>query len=57
MEKLELVVQGVTSLMDFSIPWSKLDGVGSSHFSKLFSTQSIMASPFLQVGLDLKYII
>ena len=57
MEKLELVVQGVTSLIDFSIPWSKLDGVGSSHFSKLFSTQSIMASPFLQVGIDLKYII
>ena len=47
-ETAALVLQGVTDLMEVRRPCNKLEGVGSSHVSKLFSSQSIMASPFLK---------
>ena len=43
-----LTEQGVTSLMERRRPCRRLEGVGSLHFSRDFSTQSIMASPFLE---------
>ena len=46
-EVAALTEHGVTSLMDCSRPCRRFDGVGSLHFSRDFSTQSMMASPFL----------
>ena len=42
------MVQGVTSLMDWSRPWTRLAGVGSGHLVRLLSTHIMIASPFLQ---------
>ena len=46
-EVAALTEQGVTSLMERRRPWRRLEGVGSLHFSRDCSTQSMIASPFL----------
>ena len=47
--KAPLVVQGVTSLMAWRRPWTRLAGVGSGHLVRLLSTHIMIASPFLQL--------
>ena len=48
-EVAALTEQGVTSLMVCRRPCRRLEGVGSLQFNKVFSTQSMMASPFLKM--------
>ena len=48
-----LAVQGVASCIALSMPWRSSEGAGSGQLSRLFSTQLIMASTFLQYQVSI----